>query len=304
MQSMRTGGGAAVPGLLIKERFFRGIVLSAVMIVSVLLLAMVISLVIRSWPSIKEFGFGFFTGSTWDPVTGEFGALPFIVGTLMTSILALLISLPFAFAVAVFLGEYFTSGPVSGVMNSVMELLAGIPSIIYGTLGLFLLSPLVAQLQKAIGIPPYGVGIFTAALLLAIMIIPYSASIAREVIRMVPQELKEAAYSLGATRMEVVFKVILPYSASGIFAGILLSFGRALGETMAVTMVIGNSYMIPRDIFGPGNTIASVIANEFTEATDPVYLSSLIEIGLVLFIITVVFGILGRFIINRMSVRD
>jgi len=148
------------------------------------------------------------------------------------------------------------------------------------------------------------VGIFTASIILAIMIIPYSASIAREVIGMVPEELKEAAYSLGATRFEVTKKVIFPYSGSGIFAGILLSFGRALGETMAVTMVIGNSYDIPNSLFSPAHTISSLIANEFTEATDSVYVSSLIEMGLILFVITIIFGILGRFTIQKLSIKD
>ena len=185
-----------------------------------------------------------------------------------------------------------------------MELLAGIPSIIYGMWGLFVLVPVIRYFELKLGIPPLGVGILTAAMLLAIMIIPYAASIAREVISLVPNELKEAAYSLGATRFEVVKKVILPYSSSGIIAGILLSFGRALGETMAVTMVIGNSYFMPTNIFGPGHTISSLIANEFTEATDRLYVSSLIEMGLILFVMTIIFGILGRFLIHKMSIKD
>lgn len=297
------GGGSSASSSFIADRNFRLIVLVCVVIVSVLLLAFTISLVLSSMPSILKFGFKFFTGTTWDPLAGEFGALPFIIGTLITSLLALAISIPFSLSVAIFLGEYFRSGPVSSVLNSAMELLAGIPSIIYGMWGLFILVPIVRVFQTALGLPPYGIGIFTASLLLSIMIIPYAASISREVINMVPHELKEAAYSLGATRYEVVKKVILPYSSSGIFAGVLLSFGRALGETMAVTMVIGNMNQLPGNLFGPGNTISSLIANEFTEASDPLYVSALIEAGLILFLITMVFGILGRFVINKTRVK-
>jgi len=287
-----------------KTIIFRRIILLSIIIVCFLFLAMFISLLVASFPSIIKFGVSFFTGSTWDPVSGQFGALPFIIGTLLTSITALLISIPFALSIALFLGEYFNSGPISNFLSSSMELLAGIPSIIYGIWGLFVLAPVIRSFQLAIGVPPLGVGIFTASIILAIMIIPYSASIAREVIGMVPEELKEAAYSLGATRFEVTKKVIFPYSGSGIFAGILLSFGRALGETMAVTMVIGNSYDIPNSLFSPAHTISSLIANEFTEATDSVYVSSLIEMGLILFVITIIFGILGRFTIQKLSIKD
>lgn len=283
---------------------FRTLIILSVLTVCALFLAMAFSLLLEAFPSIKKFGLGFFTGTTWDPVSGEFGALPFAFGTLLTSLLALLISIPFSLSIALFLGEYFHSGWMAKILNSAMELLAGIPSIIYGMWGLFVLVPVVRAFQLAVGIPPLGVGIFTASVLLALMIIPYSASTAREVISMVPNELKEAAYSLGATRFEVVKKVVFPYAGSGVVAGVLLSFGRALGETMAVTMVIGNSYFMPRDIFGTGHTISSLIANEFTEATDALYVSSLIEMGLVLFIITIVFGVLGRAIINRLNIRD
>jgi phosphate transport system permease protein len=183
-----------------------------------------------------------------------------------------------------------------------IELLAGVPSVIYGFCGLFLLAPLVRALEIELGVAPYGVGIFTASLVLSIMIIPYTASIGREVISLVPSNLKEAALSLGATRFEVIRKVVLPYAGSGIFAGILLSLGRALGETMAVTMVIGNSNFIPKSIFSPANTLASVIANEFTEATGSLYLASLVELGLVLFVVTTVINIVGKWIIRQMGV--
>ena len=184
-----------------------------------------------------------------------------------------------------------------------MELLAGIPSVIYGFWGLFILVPLVRSIEIGLGVDPYGVGIFTASLILSVMIIPYSASLGREVIDLVPAEVKEAAYSLGATRFEVIRRVILPHARSGIFAGVLLALGRALGETMAVTMVIGNANFIPRSIFSPSNTMASVIANEFTEATENIHLSSLVEIGLLLLIVSAVVNIIGKYAIKRLSVE-
>ena len=187
------------------------------------------------------------------------------------------------------------------IVKSAVELLAGIPSVIYGFWGLYLLVPIIRDLEMKFGILPYGVGIFTASVVLAIMIVPYAASIGREAIQLVPQDLKESAYSLGATRFEVVRIIIIPYARSGIAAGILLAFGRAFGETMAVTMVIGNSNFIPKSIFAPANTIASVIANEFTEAVGKLYLSSLIEIGLVLFIVSALITIVGRYIIKRLG---
>jgi phosphate transport system permease protein len=265
---------------------------------------MFITLFISALPSLKKFGFSFLGIVTWNPLEGMFGALPFVLGTLLTSIIALIVCIPFSLAVSLILGEYFPSGPIATVLNSAMELLAGIPSIIYGMWGLFALVPIIRGLEIKLGIIPLGVGIFAAAMLLSIMIIPFASSISREVIEMVPNDLKEAAYSLGATRYEVIKKVIIPHAGSGIIAGILLSFGRALGETMAVTMVIGNSYFMPTNIFGPGHTIASIIANEFTEATDPVYVSALIEMGLVLFVITIIFGIAGRYIITKLSIQD
>ncbi len=215
--------------------------------------------------------------------------------------MALLISIPFSFAIAIFLGEYYPRGWFSEFLKNAIELIAAVPSVIYGFWGLFVLVPLVRSLEIKLGVTPYGIGIFTSSLILAIMIIPYAASLGREMIRMVPSSLKEAAYSLGATRYEVIRAVILPYAKSGLLAGVLLSLGRALGETMAVTMVIGNSSLIPKSIFDPGNTMASVIANEFTEAASTLYLSSLIELGLVLFLVTVVINLIGKRIIKRFT---
>jgi phosphate transport system permease protein len=298
------GDVSHVPVFLFFNQSFKGIVLVCILAVCLLLLVMFVSLLIAALPSIKKFGFGFLGSSTWDPLNGIFGALPFALGTLLTSIIALIVCIPFSISVALILGEYFPSGPVATVLNSAMELLAGIPSIIFGMWGLFALVPIIRGIEIKLGVIPLGVGIFAAAMLLSIMIIPFSSSISREVIGMVPNDLKEAAYSLGATRYEVIKKVVIPHASSGIIAGILLSFGRALGETMAVTMVIGNSYFMPTNIFGPGHTIASIIANEFTEATDPIYVSALIEMGLVLFIITIIFGIAGRYIITKVSIKE
>lgn len=286
------------------DAIFFGVLNLSSLIILVLLFSIFITLLVYSLPSIKAFGVSFFIDKTWDPVTGEFGALSFLLGTLITSFLSLFISLPFSFAIAIFLGEYFTKGAPSSILKSGVELLAGIPSIIYGMWALFVLVPIVRMIQIELGVTPYGVGILTSSIILAIMIIPYSASIGTEVVQLVPSDLKEAAFSLGATRFEVIKAVILPYARSGIFAGILLALGRALGETMAVTMVIGNSNFLPTSIFSPANTMASVIANEFTEATEKIYLSSLVEIGLLLFIVTMIVNIIGKYIIGKMSVEQ
>jgi phosphate transport system permease protein len=297
-----SGDRARARTILSEPAFRRLLYLSGISVV-ILLLAILATLSIASVPAIKQHGLGFLIGTVWNPVTGEFGALPFLAGTLLTSLLALLISLLFSLAVSLYLGEYFRTGVSSSLIKGAVELLAGIPSVIYGFWGLAFLVPAVRFIEMKMGVAPYGVGILTAALILSIMIIPYSASLAREVISLVPNDLKEAALSLGATKFEVVRRVVLPYARSGILAGTLLSLGRALGETMAVTMVIGNSNMLPRSIFAPANTMASIIANEFTEATGKVYLASLVEIALVLFIVTAIINIIGRIIITRMSVE-
>ena len=269
--------------------------------VSVLLIAIFFSLLLSSRPALVANGFRFLTGAEWDPVTDTFHSLAFVVGTLLTSLIALVISTVFSLALAVLMGEYFRTGPFASIMRTAVELLAGIPSVVYGFIGLFFFVPAVRLLQEAVGAPPYGVGIFTSALLLAFMILPYSASIGREMISLVPGDLKEAALSLGATPSETVWKVTLPYARSGIFGGVLLSLGRALGETMAVTMVIGNSNSLTFNLLSPGNTMASVIANEFSEASSNVYLASLIEIALLLFVISTLINIAGKIVVNRMA---
>jgi phosphate transport system permease protein len=288
-------------GMIRAESVFKRSLTAVAIAMVLLVVGLMITLIIESVPSMKSLGFKYLWSRTWDPVNNVYGALPFLIGTLLTSFLALIISIPFSFAIAIYLGEYNPKGWLSNFLKNTVELIAAVPSVIYGFWGLLVLVPLVRSFETKVGVLPYGIGIFTASLILAIMIIPYAASLGREMIRLVPSPLKEGAYSLGATRYEVIKNVVLPYTKSGLFAGILLSLGRALGETMAVTMVIGNTSMIPDSIFGPGNTMASVIANEFTEADHTLYLSALIELGLVLFVVTVIINMIGKRIIKRFT---
>jgi len=255
--------------------------------------------------SIAKFGLGFWKTSTWDPVAGNFGALPFIWGTLYSSFLALLISTPVALGIAIFLSE-LSPRPLRTPLAFLTELLAAIPSIVYGLWGVFVLVPLVRKLEvltpawarklPLFSGPPLGVGMLSAALILAVMVIPFTSSVAREVLKAVPVTQREAAYALGATRWEAIL-VALRYGRTGILGAVILGLGRAIGETMAVTMVIGNSPTVTPSLFAPQYTMAAVIANEFTEAADDLYLSALIEIGLVLFAITLVINILSRLLI-------
>jgi len=283
------------------ESVFRRTLTIMGLVMIILVLGILLTLIVQSLPSIKALGLKYLWGKVWDPVRDIYGAWPFLLGTLLSSFLALLISIPFSLAVAIFLGEYYPNGWLPDFLKNAVELIAAVPSVIYGFWGLAVLVPIVRTLETHIGVEPVGVGIFSSSLILAIMIIPYAASLGRSMIQIVPSPLKEAAYGLGATRWEVIRSVVLPYTKSGLFAGILLSLGRALGETMAVTMVIGNTSLIPKNIFAPGNTMASVIANEFTEADKPVYLSALIELGLVLFLVTVVINLIGKKIIDRFT---
>ncbi|CUS82687.1 phosphate transport system permease protein [Candidatus Kryptobacter tengchongensis] len=284
-----------------KDKIFNLILAVSAVILIILGVGFFLSLFNASLVSLKKFGLSFFTGVIWDPVQEKFGALPYIYGTLVTSFISLAISLPFSIAISIVLGEYFQKGFFAEILRYLTELIAGVPSVVLGFWGLFFLVPLVREFEIKIGVTPYGVGILTASIILAFMILPYSASIGKDAMRLVPNELKEAAYALGATRWEMIKKVMLPYARSGIIAGVILSLGRALGETMAVTMVIGNYHGIPENIFSPGNTIASVIANEFTEATSEVYLSSLMYLGMTLFIITTVVNLIGRFILKKLQ---
>ncbi len=293
----------STPNIDRSERTFTVVLAISGGFIVLLLIGIMVTLFFNSLPAIREFGAGFFIGKTWNAATETFGALPFLVGTLVTSFLALLISVPFSLAIALFLGEYYREGAVSGFLRSAVEVLAGIPSVIYGLWGLFLLMPAVRYIEMKLGVAPQGVGILTSSLILAIMIIPFAASIGREVITFVPGDLKEAAYSLGATRFEVVRNIVVPYARSGIIAGILLSLGRAIGETMAVTMLIGNSNFLPTSIFSPANTMASVIANEFAEATG-VTSASLIYLALVLFFVTMLVNIAGTWVIQKLTVES
>jgi phosphate transport system permease protein len=283
------------------ETFFRRSLIIVGLLMVALVLAIMLTLIVESIPSIKALGIGYLWGKTWDPVKDVYGALPFLMGTLLTSFLALVISVPFSFAVAIVLGEYYPQGWLSNLLKNMVELIAAVPSVIYGFWGLAVLVPIVRTFESSLGVPPMGYGIFSSALILAIMIIPYAASLGRSMIQMVPANLKEAAYSLGATRWEVIRSVILPYTKSGLFAGVLLSLGRALGETMAVTMVIGNTTLMPQGIFSTGNTMASVIANELGEADKVVYNAALVELGLVLFLVTVVINMIGKKVIGKFT---
>lgn len=293
---------------MIREKLFRGTLTGSAAVVAVVVLVICGSLVVGSLPVLKVLGMKFFVGTNWDPVAEDFGALPFLAGTLLTSFLALAISLPLSLAISILLGEYLQKGWLAGTFRSLVDLIAAIPSVIYGFWGLMFLVPLVRDFEVSIGVTPSGVGIFTTALVLSVMIIPNTASIAREVIELVPRDLKEAGYSFGATRFEVLRRVVLPYARSGILAGILLSLGRALGETMAVTMVIGNTNMLPErfwsweTLFGTANTMSSVIANELAEAQG-VHYSALVGIGLVLFLVTTAINFAGTAVIRRCTVQ-
>jgi phosphate transport system permease protein len=254
-----------------------------------------------------QFGWKFFFTSTWDPVAGDFGALPFIYGTVMTSALALLIAVPLGLGAAIFLAE-LAPRRISDSLAFMIDLLAAVPSVIYGLLGIFILVPLMRTviapfLRTTLGFlplfqgPSYGVGILTAGLVLAIMVVPFIISVSREVLLSVPSDVREAALSLGATRWEATWKVVVPFARTGIFGSVFLALARALGETMAVTMVIGNDPRIAASLFAPGYSIAAVIANEFSEAVGNLYVQSLIELGLVLFLITFILNGLARILI-------
>ena len=282
-----------------RDFIFKRLLFVCALLVLFICAGMVYSLVSGSIPAFRHFGFlNFIASSEWNPQPDaeQYGALAFITGTLMTSFLALLLCIPFSLPVALFTGEYFRGKRISTVVSSVIDLLAGIPSIVYGLWGFYTLRPLITSL----GLSSQGFGVLTASIVLAIMIIPYAASLSSEFISMVPKELKEGAYSLGATRLDVIRNVIFPVSGSGIFASYILALGRALGETMAVTMLIGNTNNIPESLSATGNTMASVIANQFGEA-DGLKLSSLVAIGLLLFLITAIINFLGKMIMKKMS---
>jgi phosphate transport system permease protein len=291
----------------VPDRVFSAAMLFCGLSLLTIVVLIVIELVLQSRLSIHAFGWRFFTTHNWDPVAGDFGALPFIYGTLVSSLLALVIAIPLSVGVAVFTTEMCPK-PLRGTISFLTELLAAIPSVVYGLWAIFVLAPLLREhvqpwLAKYFGWtslfsgPPFGIGMLAAGIILAIMIVPIIASISREVLTAVPQQQREAVLALGATRWEMIRVGVLRNARTGIVGAIILGLGRALGETMAVTMVIGNTPQIARSLFAPGYTMASVIANEFTEATGDLYLSALIEIGLGLFLVTIVVNILAGLLV-------
>lgn len=279
------------------DKIYNLLLLLAALVVPLVCGGIVYALVTDATEAFNHFGFlNFLTSSEWRYTEGAetYGALPFVVGTLLTTLLALLFCIPFSLPVALFVGEYFRGTRVAAVLSTVTDLLAGIPSIIYGLWGFYTLRPVI----MALDISPQGSGVLTASMVLAIMIIPYAASLSAEFIKMVPNDLKEGAYSLGATRAEVVRHIVFPFAGSGIFSAYILAIGRALGETMTVTMLIGNTNNIPASLTATGNSMASIIANQFGEA-DGLRLSSLIAIGLLLFLITAFINMVGKIMIKR-----
>jgi phosphate transport system permease protein len=283
-----------------QDSVFRAATIFFAMLVLALLGGVIISLIIGAWPALSTFGFKFLVTEVWNPVTNQFGAVAPIYGTMVTSVIAMLIGVPVSFGIAVFITE-LCPPMLKRPLGIAIELLAGIPSIIYGIWGLFVLAPFLQRtiqpfLINTIGHapligrlfagPPYGIGVLTASIILAVMVLPFITSITRDVFETVPPMLKESAYGLGSTTTEVVWKVVLPYTRVGVIGGVMLGLGRALGETMAVTFVIGNAHRVAASILAPGTTISATIANEFTEAVGDLYTSSLIALGLILFIIT------------------
>ncbi|NLX65322.1 MAG: phosphate ABC transporter permease subunit PstC [Bacteroidales bacterium] len=282
-----------------KDKIFRLVLFVAALVILLLAAGIVYALVNRSVEAFGEYGtWGFISNAEWDPrsATEEYGALSFVMGTLYTAFFSLLLCIPFALAVALFNGEYFKGSGFSSFVSSIVDLLAGIPSIVYGLWGFYTVRPIVIEM----GVNAQGFGIFLSSVVLSIMIIPYASSLSAEFLSMVPNKLKEGAYSLGATRLEVVRHISLPTAASGIVASFILALGRALGETMAVTMLIGNTNRIPQGLRDTGNTMASVIANQFGES-DGLKLSALIAIGLLLFIITALINLAAKMVMKKLA---
>jgi phosphate transport system permease protein len=318
LTSAAAGGRAKVlDRLRTGDAAFRFLTRAAAIFVLLLLSGVIGALIFGSIPSIRQFGFGFLTSQQWDPVADQFGGLAAIYGTLVTSAVAMLIAIPLGLMVAFFLTELCPNW-LRRPIGIAIELLAGIPSIIYGIWGLFVLAPFLQQTLQPFLIdtlgnipligalfegPPFGIGMLTAGLILAVMVLPFITSISRDVFEAVPPVLKEAAYGLGCTTWEVMRNVVLPYARVGVIGGVMLGLGRALGETMAVTFVIGNAHQISASLLAPGTTISAVIANEFTEAVSPLYTSALIELGLILFVITFIVLAIARYLLLRMERR-
>ena len=297
------------------ETVFRWATFCSAMLVLALLAGVLISLIYGSWPALKTFRFDFLTTQVWNPVTEKFGALAPIYGTVITSIIAMLIAIPIAFGIAVFLTETCPRW-LRTPIGIAIELLAAIPSIVFGIWGLFILAPILQQHVQPwlidhlgpwpiIGVlfqgAPYGIGLLTAGIVLAIMVLPFITAVMREVFLVTPTAIKEAAYGVGATQWEVVWDVVLPWSRTGVIGGIMLGLGRALGETMAVTFVVGNAHRINTSLLAPSTTIAASIANEFAEAVGKLYTSSLMALGLILFVITFVVIAAARLLLLRLE---
>ena len=292
-----------------QDRLFAGVTFSFAALVMLILGGILLSLFKEAWPALKEYGLGFLTGTTWSPADDVYGAVIAVYGTVVTSAIALLLAVPISFGIAVFLTETCPLW-LRRPLGTAVELLAGVPSIIYGIWGLFVLAPLLQEyvqpLLIATGIPlfagaPLGVGVFTAGIVLALMIIPFIASGMRDVFETVPPVLKESAYGIGCTTWEVVSKIVLPYTRVGVIGGVMLGLGRALGETMAVTFVIGNANRLAASLFAPGNSIASTLANEFAEADPTLHIPALYSLGLILFVITFIVLALAKYLTNRVG---
>jgi len=303
--------------LRLRDSGFRHLTRIAAITVLLILSGIIVSLVHGSWPALNTFGFSFLYTEVWNPVTEQFGAIAPIYGTVVTSLIAMLIAVPIGLFIALFLTELCPMW-LRRPIGIAIELLAGIPSIIYGIWGLFVFAPFLQQyvqpfiievfgpipvLSTLFAGPPYGIGILTAGLILAIMVLPFITSISRDVFDAVPPVLKEAAYGVGCTTWEVVRYVVLPFTRVGVIGGVMLGLGRALGETMAVTFVIGNAHRISGSIMAPGTTISATIANEFTEADGDLYTSSLIALSLILFVITFIVLALARYMLMRLNAR-
>jgi phosphate transport system permease protein len=299
------------------ERYFRTATLIAALLVLALLGGVAVSLLMGAWPALAHFKLAFLTSEIWNPVTEQFGALAPIYGTLMTSLIAMLVAVPIGFGIAIFLTE-LCPRRLRRPVGVAVELLAAVPSIIFGIWGLFILAPLlqryvqpwlIAHVGHVPGIgqlfqgPPFGIGVLSAGLVLAIMVLPFIAAVMRDVFETVPDVLKESGYALGATTWEVIWNVVVPYSRIGMVGGVMLGLGRALGETMAVTFVIGNAHRISASLLAPGTTISASIANEFTEAVGDLYTSSLVALGVLLFLITFVVIAAARFMLQRLDRR-
>jgi phosphate transport system permease protein len=305
----------ALAGLRFGDAIFRGLTQAAAVSVLLVLTGVIISLVIGSLPALRTFGVGFLTSQVWNPVTEKFGALAAILGTVTTSVIAMVIAVPVGIGVAIFLTELCPQW-LRRPIGIAIELLAGIPSIIYGIWGLFIFAPFVQSsiepglialfgpvpvFSSIFAGPLYGIGTLTAGFVLAIMVLPFVASVSRDVFDTVPPVLKESAYGIGCTKWEVVRRVVIPYTRVGVIGGAMLGLGRALGETMAITFVIGNAHKISASILAPGTTISATIANEFTEAVGDLYTSSLIALGLILFVITFLVLAAARLMLLRLE---